>query len=278
MRSTMAPPSYPRVCAHRGLSGLCPENTLPAFAAAVALGTHEIELDVWASRDGELVVCHDDDVARTSNGRGRIRDMTWPEIRVLDGGSWFRTIALGDNPDPYMRSCGEFGQPVAWDHTPLCRLGDVFAQFGGKVVMNLHLKEAGTDGAVVRRTAELARAFGLTHSVYIAGWNDVLEAAARHAPEMERCCLDGQSEGTLVDNAIRFQCRRLQFWNPHFTDADIARAKAHGMICNLFHCDDPAAARAFLARGIDVILTNYANRLLPVIRACCARDSIRTIA
>src|SRR5438876_9015920 len=71
--SAMNPPPFPRVCAHRGLSGLCPENTLPAFAAAVALGADEIELDVWASRDGELVVCHDDDVARTSNGKGLVR-------------------------------------------------------------------------------------------------------------------------------------------------------------------------------------------------------------
>jgi glycerophosphoryl diester phosphodiesterase len=73
---------FPRVCAHRGLSGLCPENTLPAFAAAVALGADEIELDVWASRDGELVVCHDDNVARTSNGKGLIGQMLWKPIFV----------------------------------------------------------------------------------------------------------------------------------------------------------------------------------------------------
>lgn len=70
----------------------------------------------------------------------------------------------------------------------------------------------------------------------------------------------------LVENAIRFKCQRLQFWNPHFTDVDIARAKEHGMICNLFYSDDPAEARLLFAQGIDVVLTNYANRILPVTR------------
>ena len=61
---------YPLVCAHRGLHGRLPENSLAAFGAAVALGAPEIEFDLYATADGELVVCHDDRVERIS---GRYR-------------------------------------------------------------------------------------------------------------------------------------------------------------------------------------------------------------
>lgn len=91
-----------KVVAHRGLSGACPGNTLPAFAAAIALGADEIEFDLWASRDDELVVCHDDTVDRTSNGHGAIRDLAWADIRALDAGAWF-------SPQ--------------WAGVPFCRLG-----------------------------------------------------------------------------------------------------------------------------------------------------------
>jgi glycerophosphoryl diester phosphodiesterase len=75
-----------RICAHRGLSQACPENTLPAFAAAIAVGPHEIEFDVRTTRDGVLVVCHDATVDRTTDGTGKVADLSWHEIRHLDAG------------------------------------------------------------------------------------------------------------------------------------------------------------------------------------------------
>ena len=55
---------YPRVCAHRGFNTIAPENTMPAFAAAIALGAEEIEFDLWATKDGELVTAHDSKLER----------------------------------------------------------------------------------------------------------------------------------------------------------------------------------------------------------------------
>ncbi|NCB35336.1 MAG: hypothetical protein EOM58_04765 [Clostridia bacterium] len=81
--------SYPRLCAHRGFNMVAPEDTLPAFALAVAMGAQEIELDLWVSKDGHLIVCHDPSVDRTSNGTGFIKDLTLKEIKALDAGSWF---------------------------------------------------------------------------------------------------------------------------------------------------------------------------------------------
>ena len=78
----------PILLAHRGLVQHAPENTLPAFAAAIELGL-SIELDVYQTQDEHLVVIHDKTVDRTTNGTGEVIQMTLAEIRKLDAGSWF---------------------------------------------------------------------------------------------------------------------------------------------------------------------------------------------
>jgi len=78
---------YPVVrVAHRGASGLAPENTLLAFERAIALGVDALELDVQLTRDGELAVMHDARLERTTNGAGWVRDHTAAQLRELDAG------------------------------------------------------------------------------------------------------------------------------------------------------------------------------------------------
>ena len=76
------------VAAHRGFSEKYPENTMPAFRAAIELGVDQIETDVRISKDGVLVLVHDGMVDRTSNGTGVVHDMTYSELMALDFGSW----------------------------------------------------------------------------------------------------------------------------------------------------------------------------------------------
>ena len=242
--------AWPRVVAHRGLSGVCPENTLPAFAAAVALGAPEVELDLWASRDGELVVCHDETVDRTSDGHGRIGDLTWAELRRLDAGRWHHS---------------------QWAGVPFCHFDEVLALCGGRVVFNVHVKEPGPDGLVVRRVRELAAARGVLADVYLAGTSDVLAWGLKVAPDVARCCLEGHHRGAaMLDCALAHQCARVQFWNPNFTPDDITRAHQHGLRCNSFfgdRPDTPAEALRLLGLGVDAVLTNWANTVLPALRA-----------
>ena len=69
------------VWAHRGASAYAPENTLPAFALAVEMKADGVELDVHLTKDGEVLVCHNDTINDTSDKSGRIPDMTLAEIR-----------------------------------------------------------------------------------------------------------------------------------------------------------------------------------------------------
>jgi glycerophosphoryl diester phosphodiesterase len=79
-------PAEPQFIAHRGGRVGPPENTLAAFQNAVDLGADWLEMDVQRTRDGELVVIHDETVDRTTNGSGRVADLTFDQIRALDAG------------------------------------------------------------------------------------------------------------------------------------------------------------------------------------------------
>jgi glycerophosphoryl diester phosphodiesterase len=76
----------PLVVGHRGAMGYCPENTLLSFERAAELGAEWIEFDVHASRDGALVVIHDQALERTTNGHGRVADHSLAELKGLDAG------------------------------------------------------------------------------------------------------------------------------------------------------------------------------------------------
>ena len=82
--------------AHRGLLWHAPENTLPSFAVCLELGMG-FELDIRTTKDGHLVVLHDDNVKRTTDGPSRsVRDMTLAELKRLDAGSWFDNAFSGE--------------------------------------------------------------------------------------------------------------------------------------------------------------------------------------
>lgn len=87
----------PRLFAHRGASGILPENTLAAFRRGLADGADLLELDVHATRDGVVVVIHDADVDRTTSGTGPVGEFSLERLRSLDAGAGFEAPG-GDRP------------------------------------------------------------------------------------------------------------------------------------------------------------------------------------
>ncbi len=85
----------PLIIAHRGACGVAPENTLPSIDSALAARADMIEIDVHLSKDGRLIVMHDETVDRTTDGEGTIAEMTYPEIEKLDAGKWFDDMYAG---------------------------------------------------------------------------------------------------------------------------------------------------------------------------------------
>ncbi|WP_109831979.1 glycerophosphodiester phosphodiesterase [Reichenbachiella versicolor] len=85
-----------KVVGHKGASGYAPENTLASFQKAIDLGADMIEIDVHYTKDGEVVVFHDEEVSRTTNGQGLIHEFTLEEVKQLDAGSWFDPAYAGE--------------------------------------------------------------------------------------------------------------------------------------------------------------------------------------
>lgn len=224
---------FPAFCAHRGLSALLPENSLPAFGAACALGADELELDVRMTKDGQLVVSHDGHLERITAEKGLIADYTLEELkRMRIGGS---------------------SECVAYFTTPR----EVFQMFGGSVILNLHVKESGEDGRLLKDLRNLIREYHLEESVYFAASPDVLEKMCRYTPDIRRCAIQlPRDTMPIMEAAERFECFRVQFWLGMFDRELIDGLHERGVACNLYFADTPEEMRKYTGMGIDVILTN----------------------
>lgn len=85
-----------QIIGHRGYSSVFPENTLASFAGAIDIGADYVELDVQMSKDGQIVVCHDEDLMRVAGVSGSVADYTLEELKKLDVGSWFSDSFAGE--------------------------------------------------------------------------------------------------------------------------------------------------------------------------------------
>ena len=220
-------------CAHRGVSALMPENSLPAFAAALALGADEIELDVRMTKDGRMVVSHDDSLHRISDLTGPVSGRTLAELKSANIGV-------------------EHGWVV-----PFCTPEEVFEAFANRLVFNLHMKEQGDDGWMMREIAALAKKYDAEDSIYIAASPEQLGWAQRTVPHIRRCAIQLPDDTIGIrEMALEYGCSRVQFWLGMFDKELIDRLHADGISCNLFYADDFDAYEKYFAMGVDTLLTN----------------------
>ena len=228
---------YPRVCAHRGFKTVAPENTLPAFGAAIALGAPEIELDVRFSKDGVPFACHDDRIDRVADGTGLINELTFDEIKKLDAGKKFSPHFAG---------------------TQIAAFEEVLAKFARHAIINLHIKSAGESYPEwqFRKIVDLLKKYDQMEHVYIMASCDVMQTAMKIAPEIPRCMAAHPEPWEIVDRAIEYKCSKVQLFKPYFNQEMIDKAHANGILCNVYWSDDKEEARQFFEMGIDTVLTN----------------------
>ena len=222
-----------KFCAHRGVSALMPENTLPAFAAAVALGADEIEFDVRLTKDGQMIVSHDNNLERISDGYGKLKDFTLEELRRLNIG-------------------GKQGWTVSF-----CTPEEVFSLLANRVVFNIHLKEHGEDGILIRRLAELVEKYDAHENVYFAASPSELEWMQRLAPDIPRTAIQlPRDQMGILEMAERYGCTRVQFWLGMFDGELISTLHERGIRCNLYYADTAEDYQRYFDMGIDTLLTN----------------------
>ena len=245
---------YPRLCAHRGLNSIAPENSMPAFGAAVALGAEEIEFDLWSTKDGVLVSAHDETLERVSDGTGKIGDYTYEELLRFDFG---------------IKHSEKFrGLRIA-------RFEDILRQFAGRVIMNIHVKiwDLNREEDFLEDILSLLHRYDCEQTVYFMTSSDrMIKKAMERAPYV-RCCVgwDGNVDPmSMVERALALGADKIQLFKPYFNEETVRRAHENGIVCNVFWSDDPEEAHAYRAMGIDTILT---NEYLSISRALAQNES-----
>lgn len=231
---------YPRICAHRGFNTVAPENSMPAFGSAVALGAEEIEFDLWSTKDRVLVSCHDSTLERVSDGSGKIYDYTYEELLAFDFG-----IKHGEK----------------FRGLKIPTFEEILQKFAGRVVMNIHVKiwDADLADSMMNEIVGLIRKYDCAKHVYFMTTNDkIIKEVMHYAPDICVCVgWDGNKEPlSIVERAISLGAQKVQLFKPFFNQQSIDLAHKHGILCNVFWADDPDEAILYRNMGIDCILTN----------------------
>ncbi len=163
-----------RVIAHRGASAHAPENTLPAFASAVACGAREVELDVRFSSDHEIIVFHDDALDRKTDREGRVSHYTAATLRRTRIGPWFHRT--------HPQAEGDFSQ------TCIAGLAEVLALLGTGV--HYHVEIKGSEDTLPLRLLEQLDAAGVLGQATLTSFSlRPLEQVRSVAPEVPLCFL-----------------------------------------------------------------------------------------
>jgi len=226
----------PLVIAHRGASGQRPENTLPAFALAVEMGADMIETDLHRTRDGAVVISHDETLAALG-GRGEIGDVTLAELRRLDAGGGERMPTLDE----------------------------VLDRFGGRIAWNLELKQGSTGAYPGLEAAALdaVRVRGLLPRTLFSSFYDPVLARLRALEPAARIGLliSRRYPRQAVERARALGAEALHPELELVDAAWVAAAHEAGLAVHVFTVDEPEAMARLLALGVDGIFTNHPDRM-----------------
>jgi glycerophosphoryl diester phosphodiesterase len=237
------------VTAHRGFSGAAPENTLAAFQAAIDLGCDWIELDVRLSLEREVVVIHDDTLARTTNGRGPVAATPLAALKRLDAGAWFGPAFRGE---------------------PLPTLAEALTLARGRIGVNIELKgEKGgryrSEELADRCLAEVRQA-ALGDRVLFSSFDPAaLDRIRRQDPSLCVALITDRpwTQPSQVDGGRRYPL--LHCRSATLTAAAVASAHADAVRVQAWTVNTPREMKRLLALGVDGIITNRPDRLLALL-------------
>jgi len=248
----------PLVIAHRGCAGLAPENTMIGFRKAVELGADILELDVQSTRDGVLVVIHDNIVDRISNGSGNVQDFSLDELKKLDAGyNWTEDAGKSF---PYR------GQ----GHT-IPTLRELFETYPDQR-FNIDIKQV--KPLVIEPFGGMIREFGLSRQVLVAAFHvNVIRQFRNAFPEILTAADDWESRWFFGLNKIRLSgLTRLHsqaFQLPVYeggihiiTERFVKAAHRAGMQVHVWTIDDVESMQHLISLGVDGIFTNFPDRML----------------
>jgi glycerophosphoryl diester phosphodiesterase len=243
----------PLIIAHRGDSAHVPENTLASFAAALEVGADLVEFDVQLTKDGAVIVIHDPTLNRTTDGRGKVHDLTLAEIRAFSAGYPTR-----------------FGSNYRGERVPT--LGEALALLKDRARVMVEIKpDSVTDDAesgVEARTIAEVRKAGMEKDVALLSFSRrALLRARKLAPEIVRGHLFQRAEpGEVLAGAREVASELVMPEKGMLTDALRDRAREAGLRLATWVVDDPEELRELARFDLYGVASNRPGVMLDAIR------------
>lgn len=248
-----------KVFAHRGASAYAPENTLEAFELAVKMGADGVELDIHMTKDGELVVAHDEEIGRVANGLGLICNMTTAELKKH---RFNRTHPEFENATiSTLREVYEFLKPTGLH---------INTELKTSRIRYEHMEE---------KCVRLADELGMTDRILYSSFNLASLKLLKHIDPRVRVGLLRTPIGKINDRRIvdpwdLAHLMGIDAIHPHFSELFLydEAGKAHGlgMQVNVWTVNEEADMRICLAAGADMLIGDYPDRMVKM-RAEMAR-------
>jgi glycerophosphoryl diester phosphodiesterase len=230
------------IIAHRGAKGMAPENTLAAFKLGMEHGCEGIELDVHLSVDGEILVCHDATLDRTSNGTGRICEHTLSEIQSFDAGLWY-------------------GEAYKGERIPT--LAEVFDLVPASIMINVEVKEP-YEGRMETELIKFLRERGRMDNVVISSFDHKCVRRIKLAEPKAKIGLLYQTK--LLDPLAYARSFDVDVYSLHpyyqLLDAeDVQAAVAGGLKVYPYTANSEKDLLQLTSYGVSGIITDFPGRL-----------------
>ncbi|OUM99956.1 MAG: hypothetical protein BAA02_10765 [Paenibacillaceae bacterium ZCTH02-B3] len=233
------PYARPWIIAHRGVSMRAPENTFAAFDLALLEGADFIELDVRRSRDGRLVVIHDATVDRTTDGKGRVADLSWDVLSRLDAGSWFDLAFAGQ---------------------PLPLLEEVLERYAGKIGLLVELKEPDAEDELAALLTARGPLEGVENRLIVQSFHPESMRRLRNLlPKIQIGVLTGQNGRKPSEKDLDHFAGFADFINVRLDTADarlVQRIHRRGALTLVWTVRHSGEVAPLLKAGVDGIVTD----------------------
>ncbi|NDJ52641.1 MAG: glycerophosphodiester phosphodiesterase [Chloroflexi bacterium] len=224
--------------AHRGANRAAPENTLPAFQMAIQFGADGIEFDVQLTADDQVVVFHDLDLDRLTDGSGPLAERRLDELRELDAGSHFREEFRG---------------------TLIPTLDEVLESFGERLLLNIELKESGKPSRLAETVAQALSRHDLAHRAIVSSFStSMLQALRRENPDIALGFLQSDLR-PMLGLVAQAGLGRYEAWHPHhslLSQNSVRRAHRRGYRVNVWTGNELDDIKRLVRFGVDAIISD----------------------
>jgi glycerophosphoryl diester phosphodiesterase len=241
-----------QVIGHRGAAALAPENTWDSFDLALALGVDAIETDIRATSDGELVLIHDQQLQRTTNGQGLVNATSWSIIQTLDAGSWFSN---------------------QYRNARIPRLDSTLERYGQCTHLVLEIKQAGLETQVLQQV----KALNLLNRVTFTAFNfATVQTIKTKAPEAYVGWLTADVQAETVERVLAAGLDQICLPAQMLARPQVADLQALGLNVRAWKVSDETAMISALQAGVDGMTIDFPHRLLAALgRSSSDRERLK---